>query len=197
MTPPPTTPAPDVTIRRGQVNLNSRNTNVLAAAFVGMPIRDWDPTYATDGLGLGTLDINGANIAVQTMQNFIRTRLPNGMATNNVLQMIPWNSANLISSLNLTNEMDRKAFVRNSMDFFTARQQIYTIIVRADAMSYEYGGVGVGSSASTRNPAINGSVLGSAQAVFQVWRDPVPRCDNGPASAIQPCFIRLCKIMSL
>ena len=69
---------------------------------------------------------------------------------------------------------------------YTMRQQIYTIIVRADAMTFEYGG------ATTDNPLSSGSVLGSAQAVFQVWRDPV-----ADASGSHPCFVRLCKILSL
>ena len=118
-----------------------------------------------------------------------------GIATNNdVLTLIPWNSAALMSSsLGMLNEMDRKAFVRNAMDLFTARQQIYTIIVRADAMSFEYGGGAYGSG----NTLNNGSVLGSAQAVFQIWRDPVPTTDAATGKTYHPCFVRLCKILSL
>ena len=192
MTPPPSSAGSDVIIRRGLVNINTRNTNVLASAFLNMPLRDWDPTYATDGLGLGTLNANQAYVAAQNLQNFMQSNLPNGLATNtDALTMTPWNSATMMSSMSLTNEMDRKAFVRNAMSLFTARQQIYTIIVRADAMSYEYGGV-VQGSGNSNNPLNNGTVLGSAQAVFQIWRDPV-RDANGN----HPCFVRLCKIMSL
>jgi hypothetical protein len=183
MTPPPST-AVDTVIRRGLVNINTRSTSVLAAAFVGMPLRDWDPANNT-GYGLGALSINQATQLVQVVQNHIP---PGGASNTDVFAAIPWNTPSVVGFLGATNEMDRKAVMRNSMALFTARQQIYTIIVRADAMSQEYGG---GSANGSSNPANKGSVLGSAQAVFQVWRDPVS------SDGTHHCFVRLCKILSL
>jgi hypothetical protein len=193
MTPPPATAGQGTVVRRGLININTDDTNVLAAAFQGMPLRDWDPNNTT-GYGLGTLNYSRAAAVAQLMRNYIKANLPNGVATNaDALTMIPWNSSALISSLGMTNEMDRKAIIRNSMALFTARQQIYTIIVKADAMTFDYGGGSAANATSAGGNILNsGSVLGSAHAVFQVWRDPIP-----DANGIHPCFVRLCKILSL
>jgi len=59
----------------------------------------------------------------------------------------------------------------------TVRQNLFTILIRAESYSEGVGGIG-------------GATLASTQAVAEVWRDPF-RDDNGQ----HRCFIRFLKIL--
>jgi hypothetical protein len=76
--------------------------------------------------------------------------------------------------------MDRESVLRNSMGLFTTRQQLFTIILRADSFSAKYG----------FQDLKHGNVMSTAQAVAQIWRDPMPNADGR-----HPCFVRLFKIL--
>jgi len=182
-------PTNTASVVRGLVNLAASNQNVHACVFYQMPINEFD---------LGKQAVNTVNnqsdaitlAKLMTANSCVFTNLSDmglilsGAQTNGIFSSITsFPSAT-------TGEFERKAVIRNAAGLYTTRQQLYTIIVRADAMSQEYGGVTQGQGDSG-NPAKNGSVLGSAQAVFQVWRDPAY------PDGTHHCFIRLCKILSL
>jgi hypothetical protein len=77
-------------------------------------------------------------------------------------------------------ELEREALIRNACELFTLRQQTYTIVIRADSFSPFFGMTGVKK----------GSVLATAQAVAQVWRDPYPDPDGN-----HPCFVQFFKLI--
>lgn len=166
-------------VRRGLVNINTDKSNVLESAFVGMPVHDWATNFS--GYGMGYCSVSQA-VAVAS---FIARRTPEvglqQFQKASDLALLPWGDSTLTNSLAACNKMDREAALRNSMGLFTARQQIYTIIVRADSFMAKFGFTDMQ----------HGSVLGSAQAVYQVWRDPAPD-SNGK----HRCFVRLCKVLS-
>ena len=179
---------------RGLVNLATPNPNVHACVFYQMPINDFDQgtapiktvNLANDAVSLANL-MTANSYAITTLSDI--GLLLSGAQTSGIFSSIT------AFPPATTGEFERKAIIRNAAGLYTMRQQLYTIIVRADAMSQGYGGViqgqGQGSSTSS-NPALSGSVLGSTLGVFQVWRDPEPDADGK-----HPCFVRLCKILSL
>ena len=63
----------------------------------------------------------------------------------------------------------------------TAPKGTFTIILRADSFSAKYGW----------QDLKHGNVMGTAQAVAQIWRDPLPL----PNSNRHRCFVRLFKIL--
>jgi hypothetical protein len=166
---------------RGLVNLHSRNAQVHAAVYNQMPINEWL------GLADPTISRIGPSDALTIGQWFTA----NAGSIVNLSDMGMLLSDPTAVTLAGAGEFEREGVIRNAAQLYTTRQQIYTIVVRADAMTFEYGGgaFGVGD---TYNQLNAGSVLGSAQAVFQVWRDPVPDADGK-----HPCFVRLCKILSM
>jgi hypothetical protein len=97
---------------------------------------------------------------------------------------MPWNDTTVVRPTlgqpSEVNEMDRESVLRNSMGLFTTRQQLFTIILRADSFSAKYG----------FQDLKHGNVMSTAQAVAQIWRDPMPN-----ASGRHPCFVRLFKIL--
>jgi hypothetical protein len=77
-------------------------------------------------------------------------------------------------------ELERESVIRNTAQLYTTRQQLFTIILRADSFSAKYG----------FQDLKRGNVMSTAQAVAQIWRDPMPNADGR-----HPCFVRLFKIL--
>jgi hypothetical protein len=190
---------PTNNIIRGLVNANTRNAGVRAAVFNNMPLNEWKGSTTATRLSAPCADEFGTWLGAQcgsttnlsTLGNFWTGVSDLGQSDGTVVSAT--SRTRVIRSLSAElntwyGEFEREAVIRNAADLYTTRQQIYTIIVRADAMTFEYGG----GSARVGNMLNNGSILGSARAVFQVWRDPVP-----DANGHHPCFVRLCKILSL
>ena len=193
---------PPNSIGRGLVNLGGQNTNVQACVFDQMPLDEWNGPGAAKKLEVDDARGFGHWLAAHCGSVTNLSDLgkfwsgadaqplgeQDGLANN--LSYPASILANRINDSLGIGEFEREAVIRNAVQLYTMRQQIYTIIVRADAMSFEYGMSDQNSV--TANALNNGSVLSSAQAVFQVWRDPV-----ADANGKHPCFVRLCKILSL
>jgi hypothetical protein len=64
-------------------------------------------------------------------------------------------------------DFDREGIVRNSAGMFTARQQLFTILLKADSFTPKFG----------FNDAEHGTSLASVEAIAHVWRDPDPLRD--------------------
>jgi hypothetical protein len=170
MVPPPSG------IARGLVNINTSYTNVLAAVLNDLPVNDYW------GGAIRRLTPGGAATLAAFARNQIQTILGGTIPTNvNVLTLVPWDdTATVKPALGSLNEMDRESVLRNSMGLFTTRQQLFTINLRADSFSAKYG----------FQDLKHGNVMSTAQAVAQIWRDPMPN-----ASGRHPCFVRLFKIL--
>ena len=131
------------TVYRGLVNCNTNAaSNALAAVFAGMPI-DQYPGGSFDTLGM------------TEAQSFVSKLFAGGICTN--LSDVGRN----LSSVDFTfpsgmNELQREAYFRNACGLLNLRQNVFTIIIEAQAAS---------SGNIPRNPA-------KQRAVAIVWRDP-------------------------
>ncbi len=67
-----------------------------------------------------------------------------------------------------TCDFDREGVIRNSAEMFTARQQLFTILLKADSFTPKFG---------YEKDAAHGTSLASVQAIVHVWRDPEPLRD--------------------
>ncbi len=64
-------------------------------------------------------------------------------------------------------DFEREALLRNSVELLTTRQNVFTILLKADAFSPEFG----------FDEAGRGTTLATAHAIVEIWRDPEPKRD--------------------
>ena len=86
---------------------------------------------------------------------------------NDLEDDLSWDSILRQSSMKPRCDFDREGIVRNSAGMFTARQQLFTILLKADSFS----------SRPNFYDAEHGTSLSSVQAIVHVWRDPEPLRD--------------------
>jgi len=175
----------------GLVNLNSTVTNVHACVFDQMPLNEGGGGAArlgkSDAVKFAQYLITkcgNTNQYLSALGNFWTNATPLGCMAGTAISAPlglsdPAYPASLISAVaNPFGEFEREAVIRNIANLYTTRQQIYTIIIRADALSASFGGM-------------NPTSVGSSYGVFQIWRDP-----EADANGNHPCFVRLCKILT-
>ena len=66
-----------------------------------------------------------------------------------------------------TSDFDREGVIRNTAEMLTTRQQLFTILLKADSFTPMFGFA----------DADHGTALASVQAIAHVWRDPEPLRD--------------------
>lgn len=64
-------------------------------------------------------------------------------------------------------DFDREGILRNSSELFTTRQQLFTVLLKADSFTPKSG----------FNDASHGTSLASVHAIAHIWRDPEPLRD--------------------
>jgi hypothetical protein len=195
---------------RGLVNLNTRQTNALAAVLQELPLRAEykDKTTRVRAKGAAGTNPNETDAASDLAKLFVRNgpyqRLsdigriwhnvdPIGnysrntaiLATNAYVRAIAEPCDTAASGLiGVFGEFEREAIIRNTCDLLTTRQQIFTIILRADSFSPKFGFTDIKK----------GNVLATSHAVAQVWRDPVAT-DVGGGVKKHKCFVQYFKIL--
>ena len=153
-------------MKRGLVNLNTKNTNVLAAVFLNAPLR-WD---SDSGMTLAQSDaLSIANAVIAGNTNYF-----------DVGDIGYANQVNWTAILPNMSDLERESIISHSDGLLTVRQNIFTIILITESYSMNIGG----------EEATTGIRLASARAVAEVWRDPF-RDGNGN----HRCFIRYLKIL--
>jgi hypothetical protein len=184
---------------RGLVSLGSCNTNVHASVFLGVPVQEWKGVSAS-------ACITNASDVMTFVSPWVNSCQANGIQHLSDLALI-WSNATVLGNLAgsqipagnqgpahaigeaihaatggnwMFGEFEREALIRNTAELYTTRHQFFTIIVRADSLTTKYG----------FGDVKNSHTLGSAQAVFQVWRDPVKGADGR-----HHCFVRLFKVL--
>lgn len=136
--------------QKGLVNINSFNTNALAAVFTYVPLKEYDPVFP----------LPDRQIDQGVAEEIANEIWSNGPYTNvSELGRLDWGDS--VSG----DEIDREAPIRNSVELLTTRQNIFTIILAADSYAEPVGGLREGHY---------GSVRARARAVAVVWRDPWP-----------------------
>lgn len=168
----------------GKVNLNSAPVDVLALLYLGMPLRsekagnyifpDWNPA-GTDAARPLTV-----TVTTPALPALLATNLYNGLRANGPVRGLSTlanvysagsTSAELLktylasfgSSPNV-GEFEREAVIRNIAGLLTVKQQMFTIILRADAFTTRFGS----------DKLKDGTVLSSAIAIAQVYREATP-----------------------
>ena len=164
---------------RGLVNVNTWDTNVLASVFVNVPPDEYNPGTVS-GLATNT----ARTVAWEVYNHGPYTNLSSMGTFEKGLNWPSWVSG--------STEIARESLLRNSAGLLTVRHNQFTILLLADAYS-----AGLGNEAQA------GSILASARAVAQVWRDPYPLWDNanrrfvtdGSGRRVHRWFLRYWRIL--
>lgn len=136
--------------RRGVVNVNSTNENVIASVYFKMPQEE----YSTNKV----LTWAEAVAVEDAIESYLNSKPGFNYITNlSELGNIDWKA--LMSG---DTEICKEAGIRNAAGLLTARQNIFTVIIRADSFSEGVGG----------NQA-SGITLATTRAIAEIWRDPV------------------------
>ncbi|MDD3603745.1 MAG: hypothetical protein PHD86_00975 [Kiritimatiellae bacterium] len=157
---------------KGLVNVNTRNADVLAAAFASLPVEEYpgDPSAPP-------LPWADAKVAAEKLIEYLWDN-PSSHQISNDLSRIgaPWEIYNKEideGPAALLTDARRESLIRNTHRLLGVRQNIFTIILAAQA---------------TDN---SDTVFGEQRAVAVVWRDPVPDADGR-----HPCFVRFFKLLA-
>jgi hypothetical protein len=160
----------NIVYKRGLVNLNTRNKEVLASVFLDAPESEFTSEYT------GKVDIAAANILADAILD--SSPYTNYWDMQNALINSPgFNWTNIVD--NPESDISLESVFRNSMGLLTLRHNLFTVFIRADSYSESLGGY---DAAYNRT----GMTLASAKAVAEIWRDPY-RDTNGN----HRCLIRM------
>ncbi len=153
---------------RGLVNVNTRNQDVLAAALTSVPLENYPGES-----GAAALSWADAKIAANHLVTYLWGNPSSHLISNDLSRIgAPWEIYNQdIADLNT--DAKRESLIRNTHRLLGVRQNIFTIILAAQA---------------TDN---SDTVFGEQRAVAVVWRDPVPDADGR-----HPCFVRFFKLLA-
>ena len=144
--------------QRGLVNINTKNLDVLASVFYRMP----EEEYSTNR------PVSWAD--AQTIARSITNNGPYVNISELGKREIDWGSLTTGPT-----EICRESGIRNAAGLLTTRDNLFTVIIRADSFSSAMGSdVGQGMS------------LATARAVAEIWRDPIPDEKSGK----NKCLIR-------
>jgi Tfp pilus assembly protein PilX len=170
----------------GKVNLNNAPVDVLALLYLGMPLRsEKAANYISIPPGWNTAGTDPARpltvtVLTPALPAPLATNLYNGLRANGPVRGLSAlanvysagsTSAQLIStylssfgSSKFVGEFEREAVIRNLAGLLTVKQQMFTIILRADAFTTRFGS----------DKLKDGTVLSSAIAIAQVYREAAP-----------------------
>lgn len=195
---------------KGKVNLNSASEDVLSLLFLDMPLRSEKTASTSPGLLATIVKGSSPNYLPQVLGKKLFTELQNKVTPIDNLSELACIYANLPvgqadpipkiatpnpvsvvfdrckaapSGITEIGEFEREAVIRNVSNLLTTRQQLFTIILRADAFTTRFGS----------DKLADGTVLSSANAVAQVFRDPIPRVEGGVTN--HPITVRMLKIL--
>jgi Tfp pilus assembly protein PilX len=170
----------------GKVNLKNAPVDVLALLYLGMPLRS-EKAYLASWNSAGTDAARPLTLTVTTpaLPAPLATNLYNGLRANGPVRGLSAlanvysagsTSAELLKDYLLligappfgsypnVGEFEREAVIRNIAGLLTVKQQMFTIILRADAFTTRFGS----------DKLKDGTVLSSAIAIAQVYREAAP-----------------------
>jgi hypothetical protein len=163
-------------VAKGRVNINTRVTNVLASVFWDMPLDR--PSAAPPGNPIS--DALAGAVVSMIMGGGPYANL-SCLGSNNWKALAPGGT-----------ELEREGFIRNSVNLLDVRQNLFTILLRADVTRDIPTQVELQPGVFAKTTTV--SVLSGQRAVAEIWRDPMPTNDPSGYS-YHPCFVRFYKIM--
>lgn len=152
--------------QRGLININTTNLDVLAAAFALCPYDE----YSSVGTTLPIDQPGAMNDALDLAEEIINGGQYVNLSELGAAGVVGWKSY----TAGVSSDFERESLIRNTAGLLTARDNYFTVIIRADSFS-----AGVGGKVN------KGMSLATSRAVAEIWRDPIPD-DNGN----HKCFIR-------
>lgn len=186
----------------GKVNINSASEDVLSMLFLNMPLRSEQKRGSQDSVKLAITQMYQPQILGQKLRQeldhkvtttglpisklsdlaYIYARLNIPPALNPINPLV-LRTGSAIEGAKYTGEFEREAVIRNVANLLTTKQQLFTIVLRADAFTTRFGS----------DKLADGTVLSSITAIAQVFRDPVATEDGGIKN--HDVTIRLLKIL--
>lgn len=140
--------------RTGLVNVNTTNRNVLAQIFFDAPLE----RYPGEALAPRITDKQARDLADAI---YSAGGVPN-QYTN--VSHIARAGTGIDSALSGLDTLQKKAAIRNTSMLMGTRQNIYTVVITAQAVR----------DANNNGSVENDEVVGEQRAVAVVWRDPYP-----------------------
>ncbi|HMP74006.1 MAG TPA: hypothetical protein PKE55_12155 [Kiritimatiellia bacterium] len=151
--------------RRGLVNLNSLQTNAIAASIWEMPLERYPG---------GSITRVSVNQARGFANQLITSTLNNGTMTNLSHLAERLTEANVDGIFGTANDkFTRESVIRNSLGLWTTRHNLFTIFLAARTFAQSYDP----SNGAHRNNRAN-FVTAEQRAVAVVWRDPLITTDQ-------------------
>ena len=183
---PPRTAAFKGSGKTTSLKTDDYNHRPLAAVLNGCPLREWAQS------GPSQMPLSWEVAETIAKKSFLKaidlpkgdvidavTDEPEGWNAKGVVhdisvlgRCLPDNSSDSIDTIlrNKTKagcDFDREGVIRNTSEMLTARQQLFTILLKADSFTPKFG----------FNDAEHGTSLASVQAIAHIWRDPEPLRD--------------------
>ena len=151
-------------LRRGLVNVNTRQTNALAATIWTLPIEKYP-----GATGNSRLDSPTDALA---LSDYLITRIASEGAVTNLSDLAARFEANAVDGyLGTANDkFSRESLMRNSLGLWGTRHQLFTIFVAARTFSDAY--VDARNEGTTPPGKAEDYVTGEQRAVSVIWRDP-------------------------
>ena len=152
-------------VRRGLVNINSLETNIVQTAFLDIPLG-----YPESARSIP--DTTASGVASEIVSN--------GPYTN-VVQILDEDWANYAGmDINTYTELERESVITHAYNLLGVRQNLFTVIVAASPAS-----MAIGTYADATEQV---QALGEKRAIAQIWRDPFPNDDGR-----HECFVQFFK----
>lgn len=180
----------------GLVNLNTTDTNALAAVFFEMPVDTENGSDSSFEMLEDNADVDKVVTRFLKARNVLSALYDDPQFTS--LSQVGYmylkarkekngnsehwevDGYDLPDDSFLASEAEREAVIRNSCGLFTTRGQTFLVIMRGDAFTPRFGMSGIKS----------GTVHASRMALAQIWRDSVADADGN-----HPCFVRFFKML--
>ena len=178
----------------GLINPNTLFTDVLIAAFRDAPIEEY-PGDTSSSLGVdadmagdiaaGMYEVS-SNAALSGSNVFDSSA---GWVTTRAFARKGSDKAILSDTYGLDNNQ-KESIIRNSYRLFNPNQQLFTIVVIAQAINDQPDGTGKYGTYGNED-----MIVGEKRAVALVWRDPFPDLPSPPGSGRHEMFVRTFKYL--
>jgi len=156
---------------RGLLNINTRQTNALAATLLDTPMLR--TPYNSDA------NVPRLNLTqTRALTGYVASQLASDGPITNISQIVgrldgDYIDANILDPADGNNKFFRESLIRNSIGLWSPRHQLYTIYVAARTFSDAYDHLD--SSITNKEDY----VTAEQRAVAVVWRDPL---DTDPSN---------------